>query len=131
MKTLKNIDIKNKKVIIRCDFNVPIKDGKIVDDTRIKGALETINYCLDNNCKIILLSHLGRVKEESDLKKNDLSPVAKRLSEVLKQDILFCEKTRGPELEAIVNSLEPKDIVLIQNTRYEDLDGKKESKNDS
>jgi 3-phosphoglycerate kinase len=73
MKTIKDIDIKNKKVLIRCDFNVPIKDGKIVDDTRIVGALETINYCLENNSKIILLSHLGRVKEESDLAKNDLN----------------------------------------------------------
>jgi phosphoglycerate kinase len=130
MKTIKDIDIKNKKVLIRCDFNVPIKDGKIVDDTRIVGALETINYCLENNSKIILLSHLGRVKEESDLAKNDLAPVAKRLSELLKRDVLFSEKTRGEELEAIVDSMEPQDILLIQNTRYEDLNGKKESGND-
>ena len=130
MKTIKDLDIKNKKVIIRCDFNVPIKDGKIVDDTRIKGALETINYCLDNNCKIILLSHLGRIKEESDLAKNDLSIVADRLSKLLKKDILFSDKTRGEELEETINSMQEKDIILIQNTRYEDLDGKKESKND-
>ena len=130
MKTLNDIDIVNKRVIIRCDFNVPIKDGEIVDDTRIKGALQTINYCLDHNCKIILLSHLGRVKEEADLAKNDLSPVADRLSELLDKDILFSEKTRGEELEAIVNSMQEKDILLIQNTRYEDLDGKKESSND-
>lgn len=130
MKTIKDINIDNKKVIIRCDFNVPIKEGKIVDDTRIVGALPTIKYCLDHNAKIILLSHLGRVKEESDLKKNDLAPVAKRLSELLKQDIIFCDKTRGEELEEIVKSLKEKDIVLIQNTRYEDLDGKKESGND-
>ncbi len=129
MKTIRDIDIENKKVIIRCDFNVPIKDHKIVDDTRIKGALETIKYCLGKNCRIILLSHLGRVKEESDLEKNDLSPVAKRLAELLNQDILFSEKTRGEELEAIVSSMEAKDILLIQNTRYEDLEGKKESKN--
>ena len=130
MKTIKDINIDGKKVIIRCDFNVPIKDGEIVDDTRIKGALQTINYCLDHNCKIILLSHLGRVKEEADLAKNDLSPVADRLSELLDKDILFSEKTRGEELEAIVNSMQEKDILLIQNTRYEDLDGKKESGND-
>lgn len=130
MKTVKDLDINDKKVIIRCDFNVPIKDGKITDDTRIKAALETINYCIEHNSKIILLSHLGRIKEESDLKKNDLSPVAKRLSELLERDILFSEKTRGQELEAVVDSLEAGDILLIQNTRYEDLDGKKESKND-
>lgn len=130
MKTIKDLDIKNKKVIIRCDFNVPIKEGKIIDDTRIKGALQTIKYCLEENCKIILLSHLGRIKEKEDLAKNDLAPVAKRLAELLEQDILFCEKTRGEELEAIIDSMEPKDIVLVQNTRYEDLDGKKESSND-
>lgn len=130
MKTIKDLDIKNKKVIIRCDFNVPIKDKKIVDDTRIKGALETINYCLKQKAKIILLSHLGRVKEESDLEKNDLEPVAKRLAELLKKDILFSDKTRGEELEETINSMQPGDIILIQNTRYEDLDGKKESSND-
>lgn len=130
MKTIKDINIENKRVIIRCDFNVPIKDKKIVDDTRIRGALETIKYCQEKNCKIILLSHLGRVKEERDLEKNDLAPVAQRLAELLNQDILFSEKTRGEELEAIVDSLEPKDILLVQNTRYEDLADKKESKND-
>ena len=130
MKTIRDIDIKNKKVIIRCDFNVPIKDGKIVDDTRIVEALPTIKYCLENNCKVILMSHLGRVKEEADLAKNDLSPVADRLSKLLEKDILFSEKTRGEELEELVNSLESGDILLIQNTRYEDLDGKKESGND-
>ena len=130
MKTIKDINIDKKKVIIRCDFNVPIKEGKIVDDTRIIGALETIKYCLDRNCKIILLSHLGRVKEEADLEKNDLSPVAKRLSELLNKDIIFSEKTRGEELETIVENMGPQDILLVQNTRYEDLDGKKESGND-
>ena len=130
MKTIKDLNITGKKVIIRCDFNVPIKDGKIVDDTRIVGALPTIEYCLDKNCKIILLSHLGRVKEESDLEKNNLEPVADRLSELLKKDILFCEKTRGDEVNALVDSMEEKDILLLQNTRYEDLDGKKESGND-
>lgn len=130
MKTIKDLNIDGKKVIIRCDFNVPIKDGKIVDDTRIKGALETIKYCLDRDCKVILLSHLGRVKEEADLKKNDLSPVASRLAELLKQDVLFSEETRGEELEDTINSMEEQDVLLIQNTRYEDLDGKKESGND-
>lgn len=130
MKTIRDLNIDNKRVIIRCDFNVPIKEGEIVDDTRIKGALPTIQYCIDHGCKIILLSHLGRVKEEADLEKNDLSPVADRLSELLGKDILFSEKTRGPELEEIVKSLTPGDIVLVQNTRYEDLDGKKESGND-
>ena len=130
MKTIKDLDLDGKKVIIRCDFNVPIKDGKIVDDTRIVGALETIKYCLDRDCKVILMSHLGRVKEEADLKKNDLSVVASRLAELLKQDVLFSEDTRGEELEDTINSMEEGDVLLIQNTRYEDLDGKKESGND-
>ena len=130
MKMIRDIDINNKRVIIRCDFNVPIKDGKIVDDTRIVEAIPTIKYCLDNNCKVILMSHLGRVKEEADLEKNNLQPVADRLSELLEKDILFSEKTRGEELEELVKSLESGDVLLIQNTRYEDLDGKKESGND-
>ncbi len=130
MKTIKDLDLENKKVIIRCDFNVPIKDGKIVDDTRIAESLKTINYCLEKNCKVILLSHLGRVKEEADLAKNDLAPVAKHLSELLGKEVLFSHKTRGTELEEMVNSMNPGDVLLIQNTRYEDLDGKKESGND-
>ncbi len=130
MKTIRDLNIDNKKVIIRCDFNVPIKDGEITDDTRIVGALDTIKYCLDHNAKIILLSHLGRVKETEDLDKNNLAPVAKRLSELLEKDILFSEYTRGEELEETVNSMEPGDIILVQNTRYEDLNGKKESGND-
>lgn len=130
MKTIRDLNIDNKKVIIRCDFNVPIKDGKITDDTRIVGALETIKYCIDHNAKIILLSHLGRVKETEDLDKNNLAPVATRLSELLEKDILFSEYTRGEELEETVNSMEPGDIILVQNTRYEDLNGKKESGND-
>ena len=130
MKKLKDLNIDNKKVIIRCDFNVPLKDGKIQDNTRVVGALDTINYCLDHNCKVILMSHLGRVKEESDLEKNNLYPVAVELSKLLKKDIIFSDKTRGEELEEMVNSMEAKDVLLIQNTRYEDLDGKKESSND-
>ncbi len=130
MKTIKDIDINNKKVLIRCDFNVPIKEGKIVDNTRIVGALPTIKYAIEHNAKVILLSHLGRIKEESDLEKNNLAPVAQELSKLLEKDILFSEKTRGSELEATVDSMEPGDVLLIQNTRYEDLDGKKESKND-
>ena len=130
MTTIKDLNLKNKKVIIRCDFNVPIKDGKIVDDTRIKESLETIKYCLENNCKVILLSHLGRIKEKKDLEKNNLSPVAKHLSKLLNKEVLFSEKTRGKELEDMIEKMNYKDILLIQNTRYEDLDGKKESGND-
>lgn len=130
MKTLKDLNVENKKVIIRVDFNVPIKEGKIVDDTRIVGALKTINYCLEQNAKVILLSHLGRVKEEADLAKNNLAPVAVRLSELLGKEVTFINKTRGEELENAVAAMQAGDVILVQNTRYEDLDGKKESKND-
>ena len=129
-KSIKDFDLDNKKVIIRVDFNVPIKDGNITDDNRIKESLKTIQYAIDNNAKVILMSHLGRVKEEQDLEKNTLEPVALRLSELLDKDIVFVDMTRGKELEDAINEMKPKDVLLIQNTRYEDLDGKKESKND-
>lgn len=130
MKTIKDLNIDNKKVLIRCDFNVPLKDGKIGDDTRIVSSLQTINYCLEKNAKVILLSHLGRVKEEADLEKNNLAPVAKRLEELLERPVTFIDETRGEKLEKAINNMKDGDVVLIQNTRYEDLDGKKESKND-
>lgn len=130
MKTIKQMNLENKKTLIRCDFNVPMKDGKIIDDTRITAAIPTIKYAIDNNAKVILFSHLGRIKEASDLEKNNLAPVAKRLEELLGQPVTFIEKTRGEELESAIKHMKSKDIILVQNTRYEDLDGKKESKND-
>ena len=130
MKTIKEMDLKNKKVLIRCDFNVPIKDGKIIDDNRIVMSLKTIEYAIDEGAKVILFSHLGRIKEEADLKKNDLAPVAKRLSELLKREVIFSPVTRGSELEEKINNLKSGEVLLVQNTRYEDLDGKKESSND-
>ena len=130
MKTIKDVNIKNKTVIIRCDLNVPIINGKILDNNRIKESLETINYALDNNCKIIILAHLGRIKEESDLKKNTLKPVSKELSKLLDKEVVFIDETRGEKLEKAVSNMKPKDIILVENTRYEDLDGKRESSND-
>ncbi len=129
-KTIRDYDLSNKKVLIRCDFNVPMKDGVITDDYRIQSSLPTIQYALDHGAKVILLSHLGRIKEESDKAKNDLKPVAVRLSELLNQEVLFIPETRGKELEDAIAHMNEKDVILIQNTRYEDLDGKKESKND-
>ena len=130
-KTIRDYELNNKKVIIRVDFNVPIKDGVITDDNRIKESLETINYAINNNAKVILLSHLGRVKTEEDKVKNTLLPVSRRLSELLGKEVTFINKTRGIEVENIINNMNPKDVVLLENTRYEDLDGEKESKNDS
>lgn len=129
MKTIKDFDLNNKKVIIRVDFNVPIKDGIITDDTRIKESLKTINYAIDNNAKVILMSHLGRIKEESDKLKNTLKPVSVRLSELLNKEVIFVPNTRGEELEEKINNLQPGDVLLMENTRFEDLEDKKESKN--
>ena len=129
-KTIKDFDLNNKKVIIRCDFNVPIKDGAITDDNRIVQSLTTIKYALDNNAKVILMSHLGRIKEEEDKAKNSLRIVATRLQELLGRPVVFVPTTRGPELENAINALNPGDVLLMENTRYEDLPGKKESGND-
>lgn len=130
MKTIRDFDLENKKVIIRVDFNVPIKDGIITDDNRIIESLDTIKYAIKHQSKVILLSHLGRIKEESDKAKNTLKPVAKRLSELLNKEVLFIPYTRGIEVEDAINKMQNGDVILLENTRYEDLDGKKESKND-
>lgn len=129
LKTIKNFELKGKKVIIRCDLNVPIKDGVIINDNRIKASLKTINYALGKNAKIILLSHLGRVETKDDKKKYTLKPVAQRLSELLKHPVTFIDETKGEKLENAINNMKPKDIILVENTRFEDLDEKKESNN--
>lgn len=129
-KTIKDFDLNNKTVLIRCDFNVPLENGKIVDDTRITAALPTIEYAIGHNAKVVLFSHLGRVKTEEDKKKNDLKPVSIALSKYLKQEVKFSNETRGKELEDMIKNLKEKEVLLVQNTRYEDLDNKKESSND-
>lgn len=128
--TVKDIDLKDKKVLVRVDFNVPLKDGVITDDTRIKAALPTINYILEQGGKAILFSHLGRVKEEADKAGKSLAPVAKRLGELLGKEVTFVPETRGEALETAVNNLAAGEVVVFENTRFEDIDGKKESKND-
>lgn len=128
-KTIEDFDLNNKRVIIRVDFNVPIKDGIIIDDNRIRESLKTINYAIDHNAKVILLSHLGRIKNDSDKEKNSLRIVATRLSELLKRNVIFISETRGPEVEKIISNMNNKDVVLLENTRYEDLPDKKESTN--
>lgn len=129
-KTLNDIDVRGKKVLLRVDFNVPIKDGIITDDNRIQAAIPTIKYLLDNNAKVILFSHLGRVKEEADKKSKTLKPVAEKLAQIIGQKVTFISATRGEQLENAINAMQEKDIVLFENTRFEDIDGKKESKND-
>ena len=128
--TVKDLDVKGKHVIVRVDFNVPHKDGVITDDNRVRGALPTINYLTENGAKVLLLSHLGKVKSEEDKAKNDMSIVADCLRELQSAPVTFVNATRGAELEEAVKAQEEGSIVLMQNTRYEDLDGKKESGND-
>lgn len=129
--TVKDVELKGKKVLVRVDFNVPIKDGVITNDNRITAALPTIKYILEQGGRAVLFSHLGRVKEEADKAGKSLAPVAKALSEKLGQDVVFPGATRGAELEAAINELKDGEILLVENTRFEDIDGKKESKNDS
>ena len=129
--TVKDVDLKGKKVLVRVDFNVPVKDGVITNDNRITAALPTIKYILEQGGRAILFSHLGRVKEEADKEGKSLAPVAADLAAKLGQDVKFIPGvTRGAELEAAVNALEDGQVLLVENTRFEDVDGKKESKND-
>ncbi len=126
-KSIKDYNLKSKRVIIRCDFNVPILDNKILDDTRIKASLKTINYARDNGAKVILMSHLGKVKTADDKCNNSLLIVSVRLSELLGIKVKFSAETRGTLLETLVNNLKDGEVLLIENTRFEDIDSKKES----
>lgn len=126
-KNIKDYEYKGKKVLLRCDLNVPIENGIITDDTRIKESLTTINYLREHNAKIIILSHLGKIKTEEDKKKNTLYPVYLKLKELLKTNVYFTPQTRGEDLETKVSNLQNGEILLVENTRYEDLEGKKES----
>lgn len=129
-KVVTDLAVTGKKVLVRADFNVPMKDGEITNDNRIVQALPTIEYLLENNAKVILFSHLGKVKTEEDKAKLSLKPVATRLEELLGKDVTFVPQTRGAELEEAINNLKDGDVLVFENTRFEDIDGKKESKND-
>ena len=127
-KTLRDIDIKNKKVLVRCDFNVPLdENGNITDDIRITSSLPTINYILDKGGALVLMSHLGRPKGEAN-QKYSLLPVAKRLSELLGKEVIFeaCDKVVDNDVKAKASSLKPGEVMLLQNTRFR----KEEEKNE-
>ena len=121
-KIVSDLDVKGKKVLIRVDFNVPMKDGKVADDTRIKAALPTIQYVVENGGRAIVFSHLGRVKSADDIKKNDITPVAKRFEELIGKKVTFVNQTRGAELEAAAKALKDGEILMFANTRNEDFD---------
>lgn len=133
-KVLQDMDVANKKVVLRCDFNVPIENGQITDDSKIRASLKTIEYLLENNCKIIILSHLGKIKDKSDLKKYTLAPVAQRLLEILNSSIItkgtkviFSNHTRSSAIVDKVAALNSKEILMVENTRYEDYPSNYES----
>ena len=130
-KSIKDLgNLQGKTVLMRVDFNVPLKDGEITNDNRITAALPTIEYALNQGTKVVAFSHLGRVKEEADKASKSLAPVAKRLSELLGKEVKFVPETRGAELEAAIKGLRDGEILMFENTRFEDVEGKKESKND-
>ncbi len=129
-KCLQNMDVKNKKVILRVDYNVPVLNGKILDDSKIKENLETIYYLLSENCKIIILSHFGKIRNEFDKKKYSLEIVANRLKELIDQEVYFSKVNFGQEVVERVKMLKPKDILMLENTRFMDLPNKLESKCD-
>ncbi len=128
-KTIRDYDLDNKTVLIRCDFNVPMKDGIITDNNRIVSSLETIQYAIDHNAKVVLMSHLGRVKTEEDKKTKTLKPVAEELANLLNMPIKFVNTPHGKILETSIKEMNPGEVLLMENTRFEDVDGKYESKN--
>ena len=117
-----DVDVKDKKVLVRVDFNGPIKDGVIGDDNRIVAALPTIKYIIENGGKAILLSHLGRIKSDEDKKSLSLAPVAKRLSELLEKPVTFVPSNEGKEVEDAINNMKDGDLVVLENTRFQDFD---------
>ncbi len=135
-KTLHDLsNLEGKTVLTRVDFNVPIKDNQVTDVNRIKAAMPTIKYLLDNNAKVVLFTHLGRVASEEDKATKSVRVIAEKLAELSGWNVKFVPATRGQELEEAISSMENKTIVMFENTRFEDVNNgelvKFESKNDS
>ncbi len=131
-KCLQDVNVKNKKVLVRVDFNVPIANGKILDDTKIKAVFDTFYYLLQENCKIILISHLGKVRSQADKKKYSLEPVANYLKEQLnREEVYFSKENYGIEVLNRINEMLPRDILVLENTRFMDVPNKLESNCDA
>lgn len=126
-KSVRDFDVKGRTVVLRCDFNVSIKDGVILDDTRICASLKTINYLLDNGSKVVILSHFGKVKSKEDMDKYNLELVYDRLNELVPNKFKFVSSLDDDEIRNEVLNLDFGKGVLLQNTRFYDLDGKRES----
>ena len=118
-KTVEDLDVKGNRVLVRCDFNVPLKEGVITDDTRIRAALPTINYLVENGARVILCSHLGKPKG-TPKPELTLAPVAVRLSELLGKEVAFAadDEVVGPNAKAAVEAMKDGDVILLQNTRF-------------
>lgn len=127
-KTVRDIEVKGKRVLVRCDFNVPMQDGKITDDTRIVSALPTINYLTDHGAKVILMSHMGRPKGEP-VKEYSLQPVARKLSELTGKNVIFAasDKVVDDSVETAAANLAEGEIMLLENVRFR----KEETKNEA
>lgn len=126
IKTIEGVDVANKRVLVRVDFNVPIKDGVVTDDTRIRAALPTIEYLLKNGAKVILMSHLGRPSGEGFEEQFSLAPAAARLSEVIDAPVVFASDTVGDDAKAKIGTMKPGEVVVLENLRFD----KREKKND-
>ncbi|MDE5889340.1 MAG: phosphoglycerate kinase, partial [Bacilli bacterium] len=127
---IQDMDVKGKKVLLRCDFNVPVKDGVILDDSKIVAALNTIDYLVKEGAKIIILSHFGKVKTESDKASNSLAPIAAHLQKLVNTKVIFSKQPRSLYLEAKIENMNPGEIIVLENTRFEDVPNKLESGND-
>lgn len=130
MNTIKDIDLKNKKVVIRVDYNVPMENGIIKDSSKIKKSLRSINYLLENNCRVVILSHFGRIKSEEDKIKNSLKVVAKELANLLGKNVKFLDNCYGDKVKNIVDNCGLGEVILLENTRFMDIPEKRESGND-
>ena len=130
MKNIQDLDINGKTVVLRCDFNVPLKDGQVDDDSKIIKSLKTIKYIIENNAKVIILSHLGRIKSEHDKETNSLKVVADYLQLQLGKEVKFFNVTRDMNLKENIDSLPLGSIIMLENTRFEDIPSKLESSND-
>lgn len=130
MKIIRDLDLKNKSVIVRFDYNVPVENGLIKDNSKIVKSLKTLRYLTENNCKVIILSHFGRIKKEEDKANNSLKIVARELANLVGRRVRFLDNCYGNEVKKIVDNSSLGDILLLENTRFMDIPEKKESNND-